>query len=170
METMLCIARSGQKAKAESIEEVTYPTEYEAAQLPHKTASDAKEEAGKTPPIPKDSAIGPTPTAFETRNLGSTIEIEPILSRDSKHIDLSLSPEIVYHVGNQIWAEWKSEHGNAPIQMPIFYVVRINTSVVVADGEPMFLAAISPKSKDGKVDFNRKLMVFIRADVINPAK
>src|SRR6478735_9289054 len=34
VETMLCVARSGQKATSESIEEFIYPTEYEPASAP----------------------------------------------------------------------------------------------------------------------------------------
>jgi Flp pilus assembly secretin CpaC len=166
METMLCIARSGQRAKTESIEEVIYPTEYEPAQLPNTNASDEKDDAVETQQARSDSAIGPTPTSFETRNVGSYIEIEPTLSPEKKSINLTLTPEIVYHVGNKVWAEWKGEHGNSPIQMPTFYVLRINTSVTLADGKPLLLGALTPKTQDGKADFTRKIMVFVKADVI----
>jgi hypothetical protein len=100
METMLCIARSGHKAKTESIEELIYPTEYEPAQLPNMIPSDEKDETKKKPVTRSDSAIGPTPTAFESRNVGSTLEIEPVVSHDKKIIDLTLLSEIVFHVGN----------------------------------------------------------------------
>lgn len=166
METMICIARSGQKATTESVEEVIYPTEYEPAQLPDDSKKEKKENAEQTTPVKPAAAIGPTPTAFEPRNCGSMLEIEPTLGSDNKIIDLRLAPEIVYHVGNRVWAEWKGEHGNSPIQMPTFYVLRFSTAVTLADGQPMFVAALSPKTKEGAVDYSRKLMVFVRADVI----
>ena len=166
METMLCIARSGQKATTESIEEVIYPTEYEPAQIPKVIEPKEKQEQDKAETPMKDYATGPTPTAFEPRNVGPTLEIEPTLSEDNKFIDLRFAPEIVYHVGNRVWAEWKGEHGNSPIQMPTFYVIRLNTAVTLADGKAMLVAALSPKKQDGTVDFTRKLMVFVRADVI----
>lgn len=165
VETMLCTARSGQKAVTESIEEFIYPTEYEPAKLP-KTASEEKEEEGTTKAPRRNFAIGPTPTAFDTRNLGSTLEIEPTLSEGSKIIDLRFIPEITYHTGNEIWAEWKGEHGNSPIQMPKFYSLRLNTSATLVDGQPMLVAALSPKSQNGFPDFTRKLMVFVKADVV----
>lgn len=166
METLLCTARSGEKATSESIEELIYPSEYEPAQLPEDPHSKDKEETDKAKPTRLDSAIGPLPTAFQTRNLGSTLEIEPTLSEDNKIIDLRFLPQIVYHVGNQVWAEWKGEHGNSPVQMPTFYCVRLNTAVTLADGKPMFVAALTPKKQDGTPDNTRKLMVFVRADVI----
>ena len=172
-ETMVCIARSGQKATSESIEEFIYPTEYEPAQLPDDSQSkDKDKDKDKDKPRTTRSldAVGPTPTAFETRNLGSTLEIEPTLSEDSKIIDLRFVPEIVCHVGNTIWAEWKGEHGNSPVQMPIIYTLRINTAVTLADGQYMLAAALSPKNKDGVPDYSRKLMVFVKADVITSGR
>lgn len=166
LETMLCTARSGQKATSESIEEFIYPTEYEPAELPDKVEFKDKEDAEAAKKARRDFATGPTPTAFETRNLGSTLEIEPTLGIDDKFIDLRFLPEIVYHVGNEIWAEWKGEHGNSPVQMPKFYKVSINTSVTLAAGKPMLVAALSPKDDQGKPDFTRKLMVFVKADVL----
>jgi len=94
------------------------------------------------------------------------LEIEPKLSGDHKTIDLRFVPEIVYHVGNEVWAEWKGEHGNSPIQLPTFYTVRINTAVTLAAGHYMLTAALSPKNKEGVPDFTRKLMIFVKADVI----
>ena len=98
------------------------------------------------------------------------MEIEPTLSEDGRIIDLRFVPEIVYHVGNNIWAEWKGEHGNSPVQMPTFYTLRVNTAVTLADGQPMLVAALSPKNKDGVPDFTRKLMVFVKADVITTGR
>jgi len=166
VETMLAIAKPGQKATAESIEEVIYPTEYEPATLPEQAQPKTKEEAGNAKGTPQDLAIGPIPSAWETRNCGSTLEIEPSIGEDNKTIDLRFVPEIVYHVGNTVWAEWKDSHGSSPVQMPTFYTVRINTSVSIGVGQYLMVAALSPKNKAGVTDFTRKLMVFVKADII----
>ena len=170
VETLLCTARSGHKATSESNEEFIYPTEYEPAEIvteiPRKD-NDATEPVRHKIPAP---ATGPTPTAFETRNVGSTLEIEPTLGADHKTIDLRFVPEIVYHVGNQVWAEWKGEHGNSPIQMPTFYTLRTNTAVTLSDVHFMLAAALSPKNKEGVPDFTSKLMVFVKADVITTGR
>lgn len=166
METLLCTTRSGQKATTESVEEFIYPTEYEPATLPTNIPAKDEEVLGKVSGKRPDPATGPTPTAFDTRNVGSTLEIEPKLSNDHKTIDLRFIPEIVYHVGNEVWAEWKGEHGNSPVQMPTFYTLRLNTAVTLTEGHFMLAAALSPKSKEGIPDLTRKLMVFVKADVI----
>ena len=167
VETMLCIARSGQKAEAASIEEAIYPTEYEPASMPEKVEFKNKKEAEAAKVNPRDLAIGPTPTAFETRNVGPTLEIEPTLSEDNKIIDLRFVPEIVYHVGNTVWEEWKDQYGKTLVQMPKFYTVRIATGVTLAAGQYLMVAAVSPKNQDGATDFSRKLMIFVKAEVLS---
>ena len=86
VKTLLCIAKPGQKATTESVEEMIYPTEYEPAQIPEKTAAKTKVEADKTKveadkikAEPRDFATGPIPSAWETRHVGSTLEIAPTL-------------------------------------------------------------------------------------------
>lgn len=170
METMVCTARSGQKATSESIQEFIYPTEYEPAELPNNSGGDDKNDTETAKVTRRDFATGPTPTAFETRNLGSTLEIEPILGIDNKIIDLRFIPEIVYHVGNEVWAEWKGHYGNSPVQMPKIYKLSVNTNLTLITGRPILAAALSPKDEQGKPDFTRKLMVFVRADVLTPGR
>ena len=46
----------------------------------------------------------------------------------------------------------------------------INTAVTLAAGEPMLVAALSPKNQAGATDFTRKLMVFVKAVVITTGR
>ncbi len=170
VETLLCSTRNGQKATSESIEEFIYPTEYEPAELATDTVVKGENGLPDQKAKKPDLAVGPLPTAFDTRNVGSTLEIEPILGIDLKTINLRFVPEIVYHVGNEVWAEWKGEHGSSPVQMPTFYTIRTNTSVTITAGHYMLAAALSPKNKDGVPDFTRKLMVFVKADVVETGR
>ncbi len=170
VETLLCSTRNGQKATSESVEEIIYPTEYEPAEIATDTVVKGENGAPDYKAKKLDPATGPLPTAFDTRNVGSTLEIEPVLSSDLKTIDLRFVPEIVYHVGNEVWAEWKGEHGNSPVQMPTFYAIRINTRVTLSEGHYMLAAALSPKNKDGVPDFTRKLMIFVKADVVETGR
>ena len=79
---------------------------------------------------------------------------------------MHLLPEIVYHVGNQSWSDWKDEHGSANIQVPTFYTLRLNSTVTTIAGEYLLAAALSPKSKDGLPDFSRKVMIVVKCDVL----
>ncbi|MBK1831688.1 hypothetical protein JIN77_13210 [Verrucomicrobiaceae bacterium R5-34] len=163
IENQMLVARSGEKATVESIREFIYPTEYEPSELP----STIKIEKGAESKIAsKEFATGPTPTAFETRNLGSTLEIEPTIGDSNKTIDVRLSPEITYHVENTVWSEWKDKHGESNIMMPVIYTLRVTTAVTLANGKPTLIAALSPKDDKGVTDTSRKVLVFLKADVL----
>lgn len=166
-ETLMVVTRPGQKATSESIEEFIYPTEYEPSEIPVEIHTTGKGDKVKSDG--RDYATGPTPTAFETRNTGATLEVEPNLGMDAGVIDLRLQPEVVFHVRNEVWAEWTGKHGASPIQMPIFYAMRFSTSITIMDGGYASVAALSPKGPDGFPDFGKKLMVFARADVVSIA-
>jgi len=70
------VARNGQRAKVETVRELRYPTEF----------NDSKDEPGKF-----------VPTAFETRNVGVTLEVEGTIQDDD--IDLRIAPKIVNFLG-----------------------------------------------------------------------
>lgn len=164
VETMLCTGRSGEKSLAESTQEYIYPTEYEPAEIPNEVHTTINGE--KQTPNGRDLASGPTPTSFETRNLGSSFEIEPTLGANNKIIDLRMAPDIVYHLGNETWSEWKGQYGDASIRMPTMYTMRMTTSLTLIDGQTLLAAALSPKGENGFPDFKRKVMVFVRCDVL----
>jgi general secretion pathway protein D len=88
-------ARSGQKATIEVIREFIYPTEYEPPEIPQSVGSTDGGGAGVSS-VPVTPA---TPTAFETRNTGVTLEIEPTIGENDFMIDLRFVPEIVEFEG-----------------------------------------------------------------------
>ncbi len=77
------ITRSGRRAVVESVREFRYPTDYE----PSKT------ELGKF-----------LPTAFETRNLGVTVEFEPAVGPDGL-LALQMVPQVVTFRGFLAFAD-----------------------------------------------------------------
>jgi hypothetical protein len=170
LETMMITAPSGKKANTQSVREFIYPTEYEPPEIP--TEIDLPDKNGG---LTSDDikalwmmATPATPTAFETRNLGSTLEVEATLAAVGKQIDLQLYPEIVWHTGNIVWAERKDGLGNvSKIEMPAFYRISISTEVTCVDGQYCLMAVLSPKDQNGITDFTRKVMVFVRCDIKN---
>jgi hypothetical protein len=170
LETMMITASGGKSAKTESVREFIYPTEYEPPEIPTEVDLPDK-KGGLTPDDIKAlwmMATPATPTAFETRHLGSTLEVEATLAAAHKQIDLTLCPEIVWHTGNIIWAERKDGLGNVSrIEMPAFYTISIRTAVTCVDGQYCLMAALSPKDQNGVTDFTRKVMVFVRCDIVN---
>ena len=50
--------------------------------------------------------------------------------------------------------------------MPDFYKVEIATSISCVDGQYNFIGCLSPKDSKGEVDMTRKLMVFVKCDIL----
>lgn len=162
IETQIVTSRSGEKSTSESVHEYIYPTEYEPASLGLKTEKALEKAMASS--FPSNPA---TPTAFETRNLGSTLQVEPTLGSDNRLIDLRLVPEVVWHTGDTKWGETKDAHGSInTITMPDFYTLRVNTAVTCIAGQYTFVSALSPKDDMGNSDMTRKVMVFVKCDVL----
>lgn len=162
LETQLVVSKSGQKSTTEGIHEFIYPTEF---------TSPGEEKLPKEKDKPSLMASFPagvaTPTAFDTRNVGSTLEIEPTLGEDDKTIDLRLVPELVWHTGNIVWLEHKDEAGNVyQVQMPDIYTIHLNASVSCISGQYMLIAVVSPKDAKGETDMTRKVVVLLKCDAL----
>ena len=164
IESQMIVARSGEKAVTESIREFIYPNEYEPAEIPGEVHLHDKD--GESKITPKEVMTPATPTAFETRNLGATLEVEPVIGDNNRTIELRLAPEIVYHIENTKWTTWKDKRGEADIMMPVMYTLRLTTAVTVTNGHPSLIAALSPKDDKGVTDFSRKILVFVKCDVM----
>lgn len=164
-------AKSGQKATIEIIREFIYPTEYEPPELPNSVSNGQVQPVqqqvipavippvvgGIVPPVlggngggfaPTGFPVTPaTPTAFETRNTGVTLEIEPTIGENDFVIDLRFLPEIVefegfINYGSPIQAPGADAQGNPTvsiitenrIEMPVFSARRVNTALTIYDG------------------------------------
>lgn len=144
--------KSGQRATIQIIREFRYPTEYD---LPQVSAS-----AGSTfgPVVPT------TPTAFDTKPVGITLEVEPTVGPDGYTIDLTLSPRVVEFDGfinygspiNATVAGVESVIGNVVrlgpsftfvatenvINQPVFSTREVTTDVTVYDGSTVVLGGL----------------------------
>ena len=92
--------KSGQKATIEIIREFIYPTQFQPPQIPQNfgntsggsislTGGAGASSSGTFPVTPT------TPTNFEKRNTGVTLEVEPVIGPDNFTIDLNLQPQVV---------------------------------------------------------------------------
>ena len=163
-DTQFVVCRSGETATAEGILESIYPTEYEPFTA---TTGDKTSEAPEDTSTPSSILIPPTPTAFETRNTGGTLEVQATIGTNDHIIDLRFAPEIVDRVENEGWGEWKGPDGEVPIEMPSFFSSRANTGLSMVDGQYSLAATTSMLGEDQKPDHQRKLLFFVRADILN---
>lgn len=154
LEAQTVSSRSGEKSSLESITEYIYPTEYEP---PY---TDVKTEKG----VEETSTSYLTPIAFEVRNLGATFEVEPTIGDDGKTIDLRLVPEIVTLIDHSVWGH--SIETNTPIKMPTFYTYRLNTAISVTKGQFHMAGVFTPKDDQNKADPAKKLLFFVKAELL----
>ena len=169
LETAIINTRSGQNATAESISEMIYATEYEPSEIPHTQDVKAEDLDETNIDVPR-LMTPPTPTSFDTKKVGMTLEVEPILGANDKIIDLRFSPTLVYFTGWESWGKWHMKEAESQMQMPTFYVLRVTTGTTLIAGQTQMIAALSPKDEKGNTDPTRKIMVFVRADVLTIGK
>jgi general secretion pathway protein D len=151
--------KSGRKAIVRVAREFPYPTEFNAPEPPPpSTVSGTGSTVGPPPgTFVSQGVVTPsTPTAFETRNLGVTLEVEPIIGPDGYTIDLNLSPEVVEFDGfinygstingpifNPITQRIQSAIlTQNVINQPIFSTRKVTTSVSIWDGQTVALGGL----------------------------
>jgi general secretion pathway protein D len=160
--------KSGQRAVIEVVREFRYPTQFQPPQIPQTFRSDESSQAPLvgTTLFPVASASFPvtptTPTAFETRNTGVTLEVEPVVGPDGVTIDLNLVPQVVefegfINYGSPIFAGSSSFFDTLTgmvrtsprnlltenvINQPIFSSRKVTTSVSVWDGQTVVLGGL----------------------------
>ncbi|HUF62851.1 MAG TPA: Amuc_1098 family type IV pilus outer membrane protein [Verrucomicrobiales bacterium] len=153
------VTKSGSPGKIEVIRELIYPTEYDPPELPQQVGATLAGGGGGGGGGPGTVATFPvtpaTPTAFEVRNTGVTLEVTPVIGPDGYSIDLDLLPEIVefegfINYGSPITALGTDLLGN-PIQvvvtenrieMPVFATRKVTTAVTVWDCQTVAIGGL----------------------------
>lgn len=166
-------ARSGEKATTENISEQIYPTEYDPAQTPNNVsgsvtlnaAEGAKPDAAGTLKPVEGIRTPSQPKAFETRNIGTTLEIEPTCAEDRSLLDLRMIPEHVVLAGRSTWGQEFST-----TEMPEFETQRINSAATMRFNQPFLVGTISrpPVSKVDPDSANRVWFAFVTATIAKP--
>lgn len=157
--------KSGIKATIKVIREFPYPTEFNPPQVPPASTGQQGGQGGQSVGgiVVTTGAVTPsTPSAFEKRDLGVSLEVEPQVGADNYTIDLSLSPEVVefegfVNYGSPIVGPRYDPSliaGGNPsgigtfvitpnvINQPIFSVRKVTTSVSIWDGQTVALGGL----------------------------
>jgi general secretion pathway protein D len=159
--------KSGQRAVIEIVREFRYPTQFQPPQIPQSVGSNFGNSGStifNSLGIPISQSGGSngnfpvtptTPTAFETRNTGVTLEVEPVVGPDGVTIDLNLVPQVVefegfINYGSPIQTTSTNLLGQTVtnvltpnvINQPIFSARKVTTSVSVWDGQTVVLGGL----------------------------
>lgn len=143
--------KSGQRATIQIVREFRYPTEYDLPQVSASTGSTFQ------PVVPT------TPTSFDTKPVGITLEVEPTVGPDGYTIDLTLSPRVVefdgfINYGSPISASVQNNSfvggllttsstatilaTDNVINQPVFSTREVTTQVTVYDGSTVVLGGL----------------------------
>lgn len=150
------VTRSGQRAKVESVTEWIYPTEFDPPEVPQELGGQVSSTADIITPA--------TPTAFETRNVGHTIEVDPVIAADGLTIDLNLAPELVIHLGHHSLGKAESQ-----IEQPVFHTIKDSTSISLHTGTWAVLGIHNPPPNKaaGLPPTDRRVLSLVRTDIID---
>ena len=130
----MTLTRSGVNAILKGVEEIIYPTEYEYA-------------GGATNAVVSGWFI---PGSFETREVGTVMNVTPVVGPDGRTIDLTLVPELCE---NGIWRDVVAK-GSEPsgavsrveMSQPVFHSRNVTTSVMLTDGETVIMGGLPDRT------------------------
>lgn len=155
--------RSGQRARIEVIREFIYPTEFDPPELPQQvgSANFGGGGGGGFPDIPLTGQVSSfpvtptTPTTFEMRPVGVTLDVDATIGPDGFTIDMALRPEVVefegfINYGSPIQAGAIDALGQPTtvvltenrIEQPVFSTRRVETSVTLYDGQTVAIGGL----------------------------
>ena len=120
--------KSGNRAVTESVDEVRYATKFERG-------------AAKGTP-----AVAST---FEIRNVGDTLEFEPVIGPDGRTCDLALVPQRISLAG---FRELAAAPGDSAVARPRFISQRLTTNTTLESDAPHYLGTLTPPSENGIAD------------------
>ncbi len=162
------VVKSGQKASIRSVREFPYPTEFDPPEIPQSTGNTQYTSVLATGAANSFSNnSGPvtptTPTAFEVRELGTILEVEPVISADGRMVEVALTPSLTEFEG---FVDYGSDIRNSidsvtldpllgfqlipgtsyivdnPVLQPIFRKSGMTTAVNVWDGSTVVIGGL----------------------------
>ncbi len=139
--------KSGQRAVIEAIDVVRFATEFA---------------------LPASKGGLAVPTAYETRNVGDTIEFEVALGPDGRTCDLNLAPQRVGLLG---FRDIGAMVDDSPVSQPLFASQRITTSATFPVNEPHYLGSLSAATERGAANggaASEMRLAFVRLTVTGP--
>lgn len=145
------VTKSGQRASVVVSREFRYPTEFDPPQVPQ-TSGDGIPGSITELAAPVNPVTPATPTAFEKRDIGYSLEVEPVVGENGKTVDLNLVPSSVEFEGFVDYGSPIALTGTAApvgaiatenhIYQPIFRTNKVTTSVSVWDGNTIVLGGV----------------------------
>lgn len=161
------VTRSGQRAKIEVIREFPYPTDFDPPTIPQTFANLNDNNGGGIGPggvpiaggggggVNSFPVVPTTPTAFEVRNTGVSMEVDPVIGEDGYTIELNLAPEVVEFEGfinygspistgavNALGVPTTVVLTENRIEQPVFATRKLTTAVTIWNGQTVGIGGL----------------------------
>jgi hypothetical protein len=163
---------SGQRAVVEQLEEFRYATQYTPGERAKTTEQTQPVSAAPSAPVvpvdPRDappdapkpgkiktvvSEFDVVPASFETRNLGVTLEVEPVITNDGRSVSISLLPQHISLLEmRRIEIEDKSSGKKTVAEQPRIQTNKVTTSLTVNDGDYTLLGTFKLPKPEGTIE------------------
>jgi len=158
---------SGNTAQVKSVEEFRYPTEYTVAppvrtNIPAVSTSvtPSANVGGNRAPVTENPIL--VPGGFETREIGTLLNVTPTLGPDGQTINLTLVPEIsAVRPPHKI--EVSFPEGKTEVEQPRFRSRQVTTTVQMLSGTTILMAVADPIEGE---DPGQVTLILITATVV----
>lgn len=141
-------SKSGNRGSTESIDEVRYPIEFSR---------------------PTGKGALASPTSFETRNAGESLEFDVTRSADGRACDLNFSPRRVNLMG---FFELGAMHGDSPVSQPHFRSQTFTTNITFPVNVPHYAGSLTPPTGRGAAnggEASELWLTFVRVNSVAPS-
>ena len=126
--------QSGERAVIESIGEFRFASEYLPGVIDF-YSSNEKGVVTKLPANIEHTQFNGTPSAFETRNTGVTLEVVPTLSVDESTVTMLIVPQHIVLKGlTKSTVEKEKTHEKIVVEQPQFATMKVYTKLVLKAG------------------------------------
>lgn len=151
---------SGKRTVTESIVEYRYPVDFAFSSAPPAPPT-TPDPAKKSLLVDADAA---TPTTFETRNTGTTLEVESVVAPDGQSVTAQISAQTVHLLREREFPTKGDRPGEkAHIFQPIFETQKASVVFCLRDGERSLIYVGKP------VEPGSPIQLFIVGAKIIPA-
>jgi hypothetical protein len=139
-------ATSGQQVTGETIEEFRYAVEFDPPDFPKNLQQDPEKAVAvlKAWPI-----IGYAPTTFETRNVGMTLEIEPVILPNGLVYVRYAMQHVRFRRFQKYDAGVTTAGQHITIDQPIFFTCKTTSASNLRSGEPVLVGTHTLPDEEG---------------------
>lgn len=156
LETVSLTGRSGQRSRVDAVEELIYTVGYDPHETPGKVVLEGSGLQSVVVPV--------VPAAFETRKLGTSLQLDTVLGADGSTLDVALSPESVQKIGTIDWPPAEGANITAAV-LPLLHTMKFSTQVTLKSGQYRFLGTTRPSAPTVESRKQPLVMSFLRGDV-----